>query len=373
MRGTPNVQQVHAFDVGVIGAGIVGLMVGYRLASAGLRVVVLERNSAPGMGVTQGQASVVHVVQLPFSSLKSRLARAGNKQYDKICADLGVPLLRVPALLVANGRLRMPLVLGAYIYLWWNLRHEFSLALAWGGTLRKKEPLLSDSASAGIIVNGYGVVDWQRLVERLVESLRQRGVKFVFNTEMTGVEVKDEIATLRTASGGFPCRYVVNAAGLYSDDVARGMGVELGEHIPGLGVMAEFADLPVKSIIAPLPIRPAKRTKGGAIIPTTHGTVIFGPTLRELEKKEGSSTTDEDLQVLTEKFAPMLKRQGKLIRLFSGVRPISPTGDFIIEYSKAARTVNLVGIESPGLTASPAIADLILSKLKEAGLRSGGS
>jgi glycerol-3-phosphate dehydrogenase len=137
--------------------------------------------------------------------------------------------------------------------------------------------------------------------------------------------------------------------------------------------MAEFSGLTVRTIISPLPIRPAKHTKGGAIIPTTKGTVVFGPTLRELETKEAPSIGEEDLRILTDKFGPMLKNKGELVRLFSGVRPISPTGDFIVEYSKNARTVNLVGIESPGLTASPAIADLVLRKLEDAGLGAGGS
>lgn len=373
VRVEADVQEARVHDVGIIGAGIIGLMVCYRLASVGLRVAVFERNPGPGMGVTQGQASVIHVVQLPFGSTKSRLARVGNKQYDKICADLAVPLLRLPAMLVVSGWYRMPLVLGAYLYLKWNLGRDFRLELARGKALRRTEPLLSDAASAGIIVHGYGVVDWQLLVGKLAERLRERGVDFFFNTEATGIKIKDEVATLLTTSGEFPCRYVVNAAGLYSDEVAKKLGVDLGDHTPGLGAMAEFTDLPVKSIIAPLPIRPAKRTKGGAIIPTTRGTVIFGPTLRELDRKEGSAANEEDLKILADKFCPLLRTRGTLVRLFSGVRPISPTGDFVIEYSKSIRTVNLVGIESPGLTASPAIADLVLHKLEEAGLSPGVS
>lgn len=366
-------KSTRSYDVGIVGAGIIGLMICYRLASIGIRAVVFERNPGPGMGVTLGQASVIHVVQIPFSSTKSRLARVGNKQYDKICNDLGVPLLRLPALLVVNGWYRIPLVLVAYLYLWWNLRHDFRLAPAWGSTLRRTEPLLSDSVSAGIVIYGWGAVDWQRLVERLTERSREQGVEFCFNTEVTGATIKGEVATLRTTAGEFTCRYVVNAAGLYSDHLARKLGVDLGEHTPGLGVMAEFTGINVKNIIAPLPIRPSKKTKGGAIIPTTHGTVIFGPTLREVDRREDTSVNEEDLEVLTEKFGPMLKNSGTLVRVFSGVRPMSPTGDFVIEYSKEARTVNLVGIESPGLTASPAIADLVLHKLEEAGLGAGVS
>jgi glycerol-3-phosphate dehydrogenase len=370
---SPEIDRSQAYDVGIIGAGIVGLMVCYRLSNLGLRLAVFERNPGPGEGVTSGQASVIHVVQLPFGSVKSKLARVGNKQYDKICSDLGVPLMRVPALLVVRGLWRVPALVAIYPYLKWSLGRDFRTELARGGTLRKFEPELSESAVAGIVVHGYGAVDWQKLVERLTEELRGRGVDFFFGTTVCGATASGELVDIQTSSGHYMCRYAVNAAGLDSDEMAKKLGSDLGNHTPGLGVMAEFSGLTLKTIISPLPIRPAKHTKGGAIIPTTRGTVVFGPTLRELETKEAPSIGEEDLRILTDKFGPMLKNRGELVRLFFGVRPISPTGDFIVEYSKAARTVNLVGIESPGLTASPAIADLVIRKLEDAGLGAGGS
>ena len=356
------------FDVGIVGAGVVGLMTAFRLSKLGLKLAVFEKESGPGLGVTKGQASVVHVVQLPFGSLKSRLARLGNKQYDALCSELGVPLVRLPALLVVQGVWRTPVLLGAYLYLWWSLHSDFSLRVARGKTLRSLEPCLSDSISAGVVVEGYGVVDWQALVNRLSDRLGREGTSFFFDTEITGSRTEGPRVILETREGEYACSYAVNAAGLYSDEVAGRMGLDYGDHVPGLGAMAEFSDLPVKNIVAPLPIRPAKRTKGGAIIPTTQGTVIFGPTLREIKSKEASELEEEDLRVLTGKFGPLLKCQGKLIRMFSGVRPISPTGDFVIEYSAEKRVVSLIGIESPGLTASPAIADRVIDTLVKAGL-----
>jgi glycerol-3-phosphate dehydrogenase len=370
---SPSVDRPQAYDVGIIGAGIVGLMVCYRLSGLGMKLAVFERNPGPGQGVTSGQASVIHVVQLPFGSMKSKLARLGNKQYDKICSDLGVPLMRVPALLVVRGLWRVPALVVVYLYLKWSLGHDFRVELARGGMLRKLEPELSESAVAGIVVHGYGAVDWQKLVERLTEELKGRGVDFFFGTTVNGAAATGEFVDVQTTAGHYLCRFAVNAAGLDSDEMAKKLESDLGSHTPGLGAMAEFSGLTVRTIISPLPIRPAKHTKGGAIIPTTRGTVVFGPTLRELETKEAPSIGEEDLRILTDKFGPMLNNQGELVRLFFGVRPISPTGDFIIEYSKNARTVNLVGIESPGLTASPAIADLVLRKLEDAGLGAGGN
>jgi glycerol-3-phosphate dehydrogenase len=351
------------YDVAIVGAGVVGLNVAYKLDGHGLKLLVVEKTGEAGTGVTGGQAEVIHVVQLPFSSLKSRLARLGNKEYDGMCKELGVSLLRVPALLVARGSLMLLVLPFVYLYLRWELGNDFHLELRRRSKLQEIEPELSDSVTGGIVVHGYGVVDSKQLVKKLVEHLQSEGVEFRFNTEVLGGKSDNDRVVLETSAGKVACRYVVNAAGLYSDEMARNLGTDLGEHIPGLGVMAEFADLPVKSILAPLLISPGARTKGGAIIPTTRGTTVIGPTLREIKAKEGWSADENDLHVLLEKFGPLLKSQGNLIRLFAGVRPMSPTRDFVIDFSESKRVINLVGIESPGLTSAPAIAKIVAEKL----------
>jgi glycerol-3-phosphate dehydrogenase len=152
---------------------------------------------------------------------------------------------------------------------------------------------------------------------------------------------------------------VVNAAGLYSDEVSSVLGKDSGKLEPGLGVMAVYSGLGLKSIVAPLPLGVGSRTKGGAIIPATDGTTIVGPTLRTVSSKEESGFRDEDVALLSSKFGPLLKAQGKLVRVYTGIRPMSPTRDFMIDFDRARRTINLVGIESPGLTAAPAIAEMV--------------
>jgi glycerol-3-phosphate dehydrogenase len=161
---------------------------------------------------------------------------------------------------------------------------------------------------------------------------------------------------LKTTGGDVRARFVVNAAGLHSDDVAMMMGKNFGRLEPGLGVMAVYSGLELRSIVAPLPLSVGARTKGGAIMPATDGTTIVGPTLRVASSKEERAYTDDDLNLLRTKFGPLLRAEGKLERVYTGVRPLSPTKDFIVDFDSAKKVVNLVGIESPGLTASPAIA-----------------
>ena len=340
-----------------------GLAVAYRLSKIFKRVVVIENEADPGTGVTSGQANVIHVVQLPFGSLKSKLARKGNVMYDELCRELGVKLNRMPSLLGVKGWLRLPVLFFVYLYLKFELRGQFEVQLMRGGGLRRLEPLLSDDVSGGVVIHGYGTVDVVGLVSRLMDDAEKSGAKFKFGTRLATAEQVEGATLLKTTGGDVKARFVVNAAGLYSDDVSRVLGRDLGRLEPGLGVMAVYSGLGLKSVVAPLPLSVGARTKGGAIIPATDGTTIIGPTLRVTSSKEDKAYTEEDLELLKAKFSPLLRGQGTLVRVYTGVRPLSPTRDFIIEYDSATKVVHLVGIESPGLTAAPAIADMVADML----------
>jgi len=353
-------------DVAVIGAGVVGLTIAYRLSKPGRSLVVIEKEPEAGMGVTSGQANVIHVVQLPFGSLKSKLARQGNRMYDGLCRDLGVGLKRMPSLLVVRGWLRVPALAVAFVYLRLGLRGKFRVQLMRGGSLRKIEPLLSKEVTGGLVVHGYGTVDAQSLVSELKKASENKGAKFMFGCKLTSAKRVGEITRLGTTQGEVKARLVINAAGLYSDEVSRLLGKDLGRLEPGLGVMAVYSGLDLHCIVAPLPLSVGSRTKGGAIIPATDGTTIVGPTLRVASSKEDMAHTDEDVELLRAKFRPFLKSEGKLVRVYTGIRPLSPTRDFIVDFDREGMTVNLVGIESPGLTAAPAIAEMVEQMVTEA-------
>ncbi len=357
-RGLPAEGPEEA-DIAVIGAGVVGLAVAYRLSKLRGRVLVIEKEAEPGRGVTAGQANVIHVVQFPFGSLKSRLARKGNVLYDGLCRELGVKLNRVPSLIVVRGWLRLPILFFVYLYLKLELRGQFRVQLMRGSGLRRLEPLLADQVSGGIVVHGYGVVDTQSLMPRLREAAERAGVVFRLGCELTSIERVEGGALLKTSGGEVRAKFVVNAAGLHSDQVSRMLGRDFGRLEPGLGVMAVYSGLGVASIVAPLPLGIGSRTKGGAIIPATDGTTIIGPTLRVASSKEDRAYSDEDVAHLRAKFRPLLKSEGTLVRVYTGVRPLSPTRDFIIDFDPTKGAVNLVGIESPGLTAAPAIAEIV--------------
>lgn len=364
--GDPGIVQGDVeYDVIVIGAGITGLMVAYVLAGEGYRVGVFEAKSGPGHGVTANQSEVIHVVQLPFGSLKSRLAREGNPMYDELCRKLGVPFKRVPALLVVRSRLMLiPLVMG-YLYLRLKLSGQFGVRLTGSAGALRLEPNLSDSVRGAIVVEGYGVIDSKSLITKLHEYLAGK-VVFHFNCEVLSGKPLGSGFQITTSMGVYTSRCVVNAAGLHADEVATRFGQKAEPITPGLGVMAEYGGLGVNSVIAPFNIIQRRRTKGGGIIPTIRGTVVFGPTLRLIAKEDEVKPSDEDVRELESKFQPLLRARGKLLRVYAGVRPLSPHNDFLVLEEYSGRLISLIGIESPGLTAAPALARLVAQKVKRA-------
>ncbi len=357
------------YDVAIVGAGITGLMVAYVLSQKGVKIAILDKEEFAGRGVSSRQSEVIHVVQLPFNSLKSRLAREGNRMYDNICKNLSVDMRRVKAILAVRSMFRIPLLYIGYIYLKRKLHKEFRVEIKGKKLLKELEPSLSDSVKAGIVIDGYGIVDTAQLIENLFSHLRNKGVEFHFNCAVTKGSLERDASSQRvlieTMCGNYRAKAAVIAAGLYSDEVAMKFGIDAGPITPGKGVIAEFSGINLRNIVAPFSLIQRGRTKGGAVIPTTTGTITMGPTLKIARSKEDFEVDEEDLNQLLKKFSWLLQEKGKMVKAFAGIRPLSPTGDFNVLFpdSYNDRLAILHGIESPGLTASPAIAEMVATKL----------
>ncbi|GAB6945562.1 FAD-dependent oxidoreductase [Vulcanisaeta sp. JCM 14467] len=355
-----------SYDVAIIGSGVVGLFIAYELAHYKVKVLVIDREVEPGFGVSKGHAGVIHVVQPPFNSLRSKLAVDGNKLYDGIARRLHVRIRRLSALLVA----RNPIQLIALPAVWLILnrvygKRGFRVRILGPRGLRRSEPNVNGLGA--VEVEGYGVINSFELVSQLYNFCRLNGVDFALSTEVTGAKVLEDEVVLVTSKGVYRTRYVINAAGLYSADVARLFGDEYRLGF-GKGAMLVFWGEQTRNIVAPLQLIPNPKTKGGAIIPTVFGTTIWGPSL-SIGDRGDRSVNEDDVGVLIRKFSGLLRNRGFTpIRAYAGVRPIPEGDDFIIMYSKSTRhVIHLVGIESPGLTSAPAIAKRVVEMLRDAG------
>lgn len=361
---------MNDYDVTIIGSGIIGLMTAYQLAHYNARTLVLEANPEPGWGVSKAHAAIIHVVQLPFSSVKSRMARQGNKKILEIADRLGVRYVKTSTLVVATKLhhfLAMPFVA---LYLKMNLGKDFPVKLRGRGYLRREEPSLTRKALGAIEVYGYGCIDNFDLLYALYEFASSNGVEFRFNERVTRVQVSGEYVEVATDKGEtYRSRYLVNAAGLWADEIYN----MLGDHVEfelGKGVLLVFDRKVTNRFVSPLYLKPDPKTKGGAIMFTTDGRGLWGPNLRPARDKFDLAVDEEDIKALLEKFSPLLDvSPGLPIKAYAGIRPIPPENDFRIAYSsKSNRIVHAVGTESPAFTASPVIAEKILEMLKSSGL-----
>lgn len=355
------------FDAVVIGAGVVGLFTAYELVTRGFSVAVVEKMEKPGLGVTSKSANVIHVIQPPLYGAKHRLAVEGNRLYDKYSERLGFKVHRLKALLAVTGP--SPRVTA---WLAWRLLRARLPSWASPRLMRWREaseiePALAPASEWFIAVDGYGVIDPAEVVASLERALRKQGASFHLSTEVVSLEKSGQVMVVRLADGTrLDARVVVNAAGLDAARVASWAG-DRYEVKPIPGMMTIHSKPRLKTIVTTIRIPPKKGTKGGGAIPQADGRLLLGPTY----SPEGRP---EDPSVLVERFQSLLEPEiGDVEEVIIGDRPAAADRRFHIEYSKTygVRLIHLVGIESPGLTAAPAIARIVASMASRA-LASGG-
>jgi glycerol-3-phosphate dehydrogenase len=234
------------------------------------------------------------------------------------------------------------------------------------------EPKLTGDVVGGLYAPGGGIIEPYRFVFALVESAQKNGVHVITDFEVSGAEWDGKLFRLQSSDGrGLDARYVVNAAGLYADRVSAIFGAEEFTITPRKGeyyLLDRMTRACPDRVLFPVP---SKISKGVLVIPTVEGTVLLGPTAEEEEDKEDLSTSSAKLKSIFDSARKMIPKvsTGDVITAFSGLRPAMASGDFYIEASKKrAHFIQVAGIQSPGLTAAPAIAEYVKEILKNEGL-----
>ena len=229
--------------------------------------------------------------------------------------------------------------------------------------LVKMEPNISDTAVAALYAPTAGIVCPFQLNIALAENANQNGVEFFFDTCVEGIEkLGAEGFRIHTSKGDYEARCVVNAAGVYADVIHNMVSENELRIIPRRGdynLLDKTAGGHVKHTIFALP---GKYGKGILVAPTVHGNLIVGPTAIDIEDKDGTNTTREGLDEVAEKCANTVKNVPlrQVITSFAGLRAHQPGHEFLIgELPEAPGFIDCAGIESPGLTSSPAIGVMV--------------
>jgi len=357
-------------DVAIIGCGITGAAAAYELSKYELKIAVFERENDVAEGTTKANSAILHAGYDPKpGTLMAKTNVEGVRLAGEICRELDVPYKKTGALVVAFSDEDLPTLQKLYDR---GLQNGVpGLELLSAEQTHGLEPGLSARVAGALYAPTAAVVNPWEYALAMAETAVRNGVGMLFSCGVTGINRIKGGFELITPMGRFQTKTVVNAAGLFADEVHE-MACEKEFTItPNKGeyyILDKEEGSRVSRVIFQCP---TEKGKGVLVSPTVHGVLIVGPDAQKTDSKDDLSSTAGGLAYVAEK--ALLSVPGldfsKSIRNFSGLRSAPDTGDFIIAESKtAAGFINLAGIKSPGLSAAPAIAKMAAKLLKEAGL-----
>ncbi|AEH25488.1 NAD(P)/FAD-dependent oxidoreductase [Pyrococcus yayanosii] len=349
--------------IAIIGAGITGASIARVLSRyENLEVHLIDKNPDVGWGVSKANTAIIHggydddPDKYP---VRARLCVRGNRLWHQWVKELEIPHVWNGALVVALkeedfDELEKLLERG-------RRNGVPEMRIVEGEELFRLEPGLTKEALGALWVPIVGQIGPISAVIAIAENAVANGVKTHLETEVTGIRVeRGEVKGVETNEGFIKADIVINAAGLYADEIARMVGVDYFEIHPRKGEYWIFDEgIPgPRRVLFPTP---TPISKGIVVTTEISGHLMIGPNAQDLpaEEKDNLATTREGLEEVWEgakKLWPNLPPRDKVIRTFTGLRPEPTGGDFIIKAEEVWGFINVAGIRSPGLTSAPAIA-----------------
>lgn len=364
------------YDVIIIGAGIVGSMIARELCRYEGRFALLEKEAFSGFGVSKANPCMLHSpLMFPTGALRIRLSHNAAARYQKLAAELGVVFKAVDEIFLALDS---------------NQLAKLNTAMAWAEDshvsaghvmigpekIRQIEPNVSRKAIGALYGKAIsGAIYATEWTSALTENALQNGLNLYFNSPVTAIRrIRDFNYQVSTPAGRFQTRYIINAAGLYVDEIAKMSGDTAIRLTLTKGTML-ILDKSASNLLHNMIYGTYGKEHSEMATPTAHGNLLIGL---------GYFTTPahkEDTAVSRDKFREVLHMGKKLIpsisekdviTAFAGIRSennLAAGGDFYIDHSGQAPGVIHAAVGSPGLTAAPAIAEYLINLLAAAGLR----
>ncbi|RDU24309.1 NAD(P)/FAD-dependent oxidoreductase [Anaerosacchariphilus polymeriproducens] len=357
------------YDVIIIGAGVSGCACAREISRYQIKACVIEKDEDVCSGTSKANSGIVHAgYDAPLGSLMAELNVQGNEMMGALAKELDFPFQRNGSLVVCFHEEELPNLYDLYEK---GLKNNVKeLQILNKKELRLKEPNISENAVAALFAPSGGIVCPFELNIALAENAYTNGVEFKFNTKVRNIFKKNDRWAVETNRGMIETQYVVNAAGVYADLFHNKVSEKKIHITPRRGeycLMDKTEGGTVKSTIFQLP---NQYGKGVLVTPTVHGNLLVGPTAIDIDDKEGTDTTREGLERLLNQAGKSVNHLSgrKIITSFAGLRAHEEKHEFIIEEVKDAKGfIDVAGIESPGLSSSPAIgvrvADILKSEM----------
>lgn len=360
------------YNVAIIGAGVSGAAVARRLSAFELRIALVDREADVSFGTSKANSGIIHGgFHHKPSALKSRLEIQGAGMYPQLHRELGFPYRQCGIVVAAFTP--EELTIAEHLYRQGVENGSLGIELCGAHRIRDLEPKLHEDVIGGLYAPAGGIIEPYRFVFSLVENARDNGVDLITDFEVASARPLNPGFSIESADGrNLQADYVINAAGLYADEISYLFDAEQFRIHPRRG---EYHLLDRRTPACPdriiFPV-PTPHSKGMLVIPTVEGTVLIGPTADSIGDKEDVATTASRLEEVVRsarRLVPSVSPQD-VIASFSGLRPDLDSGDFYIaESGTVPGLIHVAGIQSPGLTAAPAIGEYVKDILKAAGCR----
>ena len=356
------------YDVAIIGAGVVGSMIARELSRYELKVCVVEKQNDAACGATKANSAIVHAgFDAKPGTLKAKLNVLGSELMEQTAKELGVKYKNNGALVIGFNDADYGKI--SKLYEQGKTNGVKNLRIIDSNELHALEPKLSEKAVCALYAPTSSVVCPYELCIAALGNAMDNGTDFLRSFEVTSIKKCDGYYEINSDVSSVSAKYIVNAAGLYADSIAE-MVSDCGFTIhPRRGeyilLDKECGNLTERTIFR----TPTDKGKGILLSPTVDGNFLTGPTATDCEDKTDKSTTGDGLAMVMSQARENLPEIsfGKTITSFCGLRAVGSTGDFIIAPANDT-FINVAGIESPGLSASPAIAKYVADMLAEHGL-----
>ena len=356
----------------IIGAGVVGTALAREFAKSNLKVALLEERADVGDLTSKANTAILHTgFDMTPGSLESKLVKQGYALLKNYAQEVAIAVEKLGGLLVAWSdeevanlpKLKQKAIENGY--------EECELITA--EQLYKLEPNLGQGALAALTVPGEWIIDpWTPIIAFATQA-KLAGVEILLNTKVTKISRSDSGFSLTTNGGEITCRFLINAAGLYSDEIDAQLEIKDFKVTPRRGELIVFDKLSrplINHVILPVP---SSMGKGVLVSPTVFGNIMLGPTAENLDDKTATGNTEAGVEGLLKKgarIAPALINE-EITAIYAGLRAATEHSDFQIKlhnYQGRQDYVTVGGIRSTGLTASMAIALYVKELLIKAGV-----
>lgn len=359
------------FDVIIIGAGVIGCSVARELSKYNLKTCVLERCSDVSEGTSKANSAIIHAgYDAEPGTLKAKLNVKGNSMFDKLSKELDFPFKRNGSMVLCFSKDDM----GKLNELAERGRKNGvpDIEILDGSKVREMEPNISDKVCGALYAPTGAIVCPYEYTIALAENACTNGVQFKFDCEVNNIKKSDKCFVVKTSDGEiYEAKIIINAAGVFADNLNNMVSGKTIKIIPRKGEYCVFDKTAGSMVKRTLFQLPTKMGKGVLVTPTVDGNLLVGPNAVDIDDKDDVATTQEGLDDILNKASITIKEvpRRQIITSFSGLRAHPSDDDFIIGESKDMENfINAAGIESPGLSSSPAIAemveDIVVEKLK---------